>query len=136
LRWIHYPIGWHQGLRVDQAGIVDPQTQRRPIEPATDSSEGRRKIALLIGVAEWRTVAQQAKPPLAIGHQRAAAGGIARLQSGRTLQPFVGNRLLRIDPDDPCMLGKGARHCCVQQQCGNPAPQGTVEDTGQGHVCS
>jgi hypothetical protein len=115
---------------------VDPQAQRRLIEPAANSGKRRREIALLVGVADWRAVAQEAKPPLAIGHQRASAGGIAGLQIGRTLQTLSGNLLLRTGLADPCMLGKGARHCCVQQQCGNPAPHGTVEDTGQGHVCS
>jgi len=134
LCWIHDAIRWHQGLRVDAARIVDPQAQRRLIEPAANSGKRRREIALLMGVADWRAVAQKAKPPLAIGHQRASAGGIAGLQIGRTLQPFPGNLLLRISLADPCMLGKGARHGCVEEQRGKPTPYHTAGDTGRDHV--
>lgn len=155
LCWIHDAIRWHQGLRVDAARIVDPQAQRRRIQPAADSREWRRKIALLIGVADRCTVAQEAKPPLSVGCQRAAAGRIAGMHTGPTLEPYLGNRLLRsgflrwrmVCGSASCknrlrstlagrgILGESARGCRVENQGNKADARGAKADTGRGHDC-
>jgi hypothetical protein len=38
------------------------------IQSATDPVKRRRKITLLARIADWRTMAQQAKPLLTVGH--------------------------------------------------------------------
>jgi len=62
---------------------------------ATDPIKRRRKITLLARIAYGRTMAQQAKPLLAVGHQRTPAYGVTRGNVRRTRHGHLRARIVR-----------------------------------------